>query len=151
MDQRFVSRDGTVVACDDAGVHIEFATLSGCSACAGGGGCGLAPVAGFVGGRRSERLSVERGGQQPRVAPGDRVRVGIHGGRFLQLVWWTFALPLLGVAGGAVVATIWAPQSGDAGALFGALVGGVAAGGLLQAVTRRRSPSWLGMQITRLS
>lgn len=149
MDQRLFSRDGTVVGCDDESVHIEFSALSGCSACAGGAGCGLAPVAGFVRGKCPDRLSVDRRGQPP-VAVGDRVRVGIHGGRFLQLVSWTFALPLAAAIAGAVTVSAVMPQAGDAAALLGALSGGIAAVGLLQAATRRRPPAWLGMRITRL-
>ncbi len=141
---------GTVVGLEGDLARIEFEPIASCAACAGGRGCGFAPIAGFVSGRRSSRLAIDISGQ-PIVGIGDTVRVGIDAGRFLWLVFSTYVLPLVGFIIGAVLIATVVPGAGDVGALLGAMVGGLLAVGLLLASAGRRgSLAWLGARITRL-
>lgn len=151
MNGALLYQRGTVVGFDDdCACIIEFEPIASCRACAGGLGCGFAPVAGFISGRRRNRLVIDLSGQ-PAVAIDDTVRVGINAGRFLLLVVMTYATPLLGLIVGAVTLTTLAPGAGDVGALLGGMVGGLLAMWLMLAsVGRRRSLAWLGARVIRL-
>ncbi len=138
---------GTVVGVDGDYARIQFAPIDSCTACARGQGCGFAPVAGFISGRQHNYLVIDISGQ-PSVAINDCVSVGINAGRFLLLVFITYATPLFGLIAGAVTMTTMAPESGDGGAVLGGMVGGLLAIGLiLLSVGRRRSLAWLGARV----
>ena len=143
---------GTVVGFDgDFTCIVEFEPIAGCKACAGGQGCGIAPLAGFISGHRRNRLAIDICGQSA-VAIDDTVRVGIDARRFMLLLVMTYATPLLGLIVGTVTMVSLAPGAGDVGALSGGVVGGLLAIGLLLATTgRRRSMAWLGARVMKLS
>lgn len=144
-----LSQRGKVVRLDGSGAHILFDSLGGCAACAAGHGCGLATFAAlFAGGDRAVlRVAVVA---PLELAVGDAVRVSLNARRLLQLVIATYIGPLIGICVGAFGVAMLLPASGDVGALSGAALGGLLAGGLLFAsARRRRSLTWLDAQITR--
>jgi positive regulator of sigma E activity len=70
---------------------------------------------------------------------GDRVRVSLRGRRLAAFAALAYGMPLAGLLGGAVLATVWMPGAGDGVAVIGALAGAGAAGLLISLDVVRRS------------
>lgn len=108
-----------VVETASNGIWVHAVEPSGCGTC-GGQGCGSRRIAQLFQ-RKPRNFLVDC---DLSLSPGDRVVVGIPHGRVLRSALRAYGVPLGLMLGGALLAQ--AVQPGDASALAGLVLGGVA-------------------------
>ncbi|WP_020682201.1 SoxR reducing system RseC family protein [Marinobacterium rhizophilum] len=88
-----MEEEAIVVAVDAGGIWVESDRTGACQSCSASKGCGQRALAEYAS-KRSERLLIDNPhGLVARV--GDRVRVGIEEGSFLQASILLYTLPLV--------------------------------------------------------
>lgn len=131
-----ISQQGRVVAIVNGEAVVRVGGTSGCAVCDAGRGCG----AGIFGRLLRKRSLEVRLPNRIGACRGQAVQLGISEGKYLELVFRLYALPviagLLGAALGFAVALRLGLRGGPADLL--ALVPGVLVGGLALAWGRRR-------------
>lgn len=137
-DPAVLSATGTVISAQGAFARIAVDGQPTCQACAQQAGCGLGPLLTMFGANRARVLDVPNSRPEPLQA-GDRVRVSLRGRRLAAFAALAYGMPLAGLLGGAVLATVWMPGAGDGVAVIGALAGAGAAGLLISLDVVRRS------------
>lgn len=123
-----------VVALEADGAWLEIEASAGCGACAAKSGCGVAGKA--KGGQRRQRFLLPNhfGGRI-----GERVVIGIPESMLLRASALAYAVPVLTMVGGAVLAGAFG--AGDGGAALGGLAGLVAGLGFAHLRARRLADS----------
>ena len=117
-------RNGTVVELRGNRARVEFEGLAACGGCQTGQGCGIGPLLTLFrpASRRFFWLDLpaehERG-----MKIGDAVRISLPARDLLRGTGLAYALPLGATLAFAWLAVALFPQSGDPGAVAGALTG----------------------------
>ena len=129
---------GIVTSACDRFARIAVDSQSSCQACAQQAGCGLGPVLTMFGASRTRILDVPNS-RPVQLRAGDRVRVALHGRLLTAFAVLAYGVPLIGLLGGALLATVWMPGGGDGAAVIGAVAGAGAAWLLIRLDVVRRS------------
>lgn len=142
---------GTVTSAHGAFARITIDGLPTCQACAQHAGCGLGPLLTMFGANRSRVLDVPDCHPDP-LQVGDRVRVVLRGRRLAAFAVLAYGVPLIGLLGGAALATVWIPGAGDGAAVIGAIAGAGAAWLLIRLdVVRRSAAAGLPAAVQRIA
>jgi len=122
-----IEEQAVVVVVDGDQAEVETQRRSACGDCSAKSGCGSAIFSSVFGKRRSRIRVLNRIHAQP----GEQVVIGLSEAPFLRAAFALYAVPLLGMIGGALVGE-WLAQRSASGSLeLGSLVGGLS--GLLLA------------------
>jgi sigma-E factor negative regulatory protein RseC len=116
-----IEETGLVVAVDGELAEVETQRTSACGGCAAKGGCGTSVLAQVFGARPS-RVRVHN---RIKALPGERVVVGLPEGAFLRAAFALYAVPLLGLFGGALGGEWLAQRAAAATTEPGAVLGGL--------------------------
>lgn len=126
-----IEASGEVLAVRDGYAWVQVRPMSECAHCRGGQGCGRALLAGLGG----ERDRVVRAVNHSDAAAGDAVTVELDQGAVMTAALWLYAVPLIGLLAGAVLAH-WC-VGGDVATLAGAGLGLVVSLALTRGFTQR--------------
>ncbi len=114
---------GRVVAVEEQAVWVETIRKSTCGSCAAQAGCGHG-LLNRLGDGRANRVRVLPGTAAPEDCRlNDQVRISIPESLLLRGSFVVYILPLVGMLGGAAVATTVYPGAGDVPAFTGAALG----------------------------
>lgn len=117
---------GTITSATGEYVTVEFDKAQGCSACAGGAGCGLGPLLRLFVGPGTRTIRLPNSSASP-LRSGERIRVAIAGRTLALYAGLAYGWPLVGIVGGAGIGVAVAPGGGDIAAVAGATIGAAAA------------------------
>lgn len=126
-----IEERGTVVAVADKAVWVQTIRQSTCGSCSARKGCGQGALASMTDGRANQ-VRVHNG---IGAKVGDQVTLGIEESQLLRASLLVYALPLMLLLGGALLAgAIWPGLDGPA--IAGGLLGLALGFGLLKIVSR---------------
>lgn len=106
-----IEQSARVLLIDQDWVVVATEPQSSCSSCDARGGCGTSLVARLFPQRPEQQLRLSLQGIDPRPRPGDRVIVGIDEGYLHRSTLLLYAVPLVGLVGGAVAGSLIASLS----------------------------------------
>ncbi|CAI8885334.1 MULTISPECIES: SoxR reducing system RseC family protein [Methylococcus] len=119
-----IEEEAIVTQVEEHAIWVEKFRKSACGSCAGG--CSTSLVARLLGGKPL-RLRVAT---EARVAPGDRVIIGVEEGALLAGSFRMYLFPLFSLIGGALLGKLLAAQGLSATAEAGSIAGGLVGLGL---------------------
>ncbi len=88
-------------------VRIQTEAQTGCHSCGAKSGCGSALIAQMFPARFNQQLRLSTAHLATRPRPGEHVIVGIDEGHLRKISLLLYAVPLLGLLGGAIAGQAW--------------------------------------------
>lgn len=127
-----IEQHARVVAVNGDRASLQTEGQSGCTSCAAKSGCGTGAVAQLFPARQRQLLELPIDHLSRTPLPGERVVIGIDERYLHRNTWLIYALPLIGLLGGALagdflVKSLLGPGETELGAILGSLFGLVTA------------------------
>ena len=101
-----IEQSARVLDTDGDSILLATERQSGCHSCDVKGGCGTSLIGSLFPNRPQQQLRLPLGDLSPPPSPGDRVTIGIDEGYLQSSTLLLYAVPLLGLMGGAVFGSL---------------------------------------------
>ncbi len=134
-----IEQEALIVSVHDEFAEVQVQRQTACGNCSAKAGCGNSLFSSLFGNKRSVLRALNR----IEARPGERVVIGLREAPFLRAAFALYAIPLMGLIGGAVagewLALRAASVSTEPASLIGGLLGLVGGLGWVRMFARRRS------------